>query len=314
MKILFLSDIHGSSLIFEKALNAVSSYGIDILIIGGDLAGKDIRPIIGANGFYKTEIDDEIISVSEREIKSIKKRLEDLGHYYFLISQEEFTQLKSTPDRIMEILDEKIQERLEEWILKILDQINLNNIKVIISPGNDDIKQIDNILTKYRNRGIYTGLESSVSFKNVEIITLDYTNITPWNTERELNEKKLKKLIIEKIRGIKNIENAIFNFHCPPYKTKLDLAPQLDKDLKYDVKPGGINLVHTGSTSVFESIMEYQPLLSLHGHIHESKGFEYIGRTLSLNPGSEHEKGILNAYVIDIDEKCTIRDFYLIEE
>ncbi|MFC0878812.1 metallophosphoesterase [Saccharicrinis sp. FJH2] len=314
MKILFLSDIHGSSLIFEKALNAVSNFGIDILIISGDLAGKDIRPIIGANGFYKTEMDGKVISVSEREIHSIKKRLEDLGHYYFLTNQEEFKKLQSIPDRIMKILDEKILERLEEWILKIIDQINVNKTKVIISPGNDDTKQIDSLLIKYNNRGIYTGLKNPILFKEVEIITLDYTNITPWNTERELNEKKLKKLIAEKIGGIKNVENAIFNFHCPPFNTKLDLAPQLDKDLKYDVKPGGINIVHTGSTAVFESIKEYQPLLSLHGHIHESKGFEYIGRTLSLNPGSEHEKGILNAYIIDIDEKCTIRDFYLIEE
>lgn len=314
MKILFLSDIHGSSLILEKALNAVSKYSIDILIISGDLAGKDIRPIIGTSGFYKMEMDGEVISASEIKIQSIKKRLEDLGHYYFLTSQEEFNKLKSTPDKIMKILDEKIQERLETWILKILDQINLDKTKVIISPGNDDTLQIDDLLIKYKNKGIYTGLENPVLFKNAEIITLDYTNITPWNTERELSEKKLIKFISKKIEKIKNLENAIFNFHCPPYNTKLDLAPQLDKDLKYDVKPGGINLVHTGSTAVLESIMKFQPLLSLHGHIHESKGFEYIGRTLSLNPGSEHEKGILNAYLIDIDEKCAIRNFYLIEE
>lgn len=314
MKILFLSDIHGSSLIFEKAINAVSKYAIDILIISGDLSGKDIRPIIEDNGVYKTEIDGEVVSISNREIQSIKKQLEDLGHYYFLTSQEEFNKLKSTQEIIMKVFDEKILERLEEWLLKVLDQINLNKTKVIISPGNDDTKQIDALLIKYKNKGIYTGLENPVLFKNMEIITLDYTNITPWNTERELSEKKLKKLISKKIGKIKNIENAIFNFHCPPFNTKLDLAPQLDKDLKYDVKPGGINFIHTGSTAVFKSIIEHQPLLSLHGHIHESKGFEYIGRTLSLNPGSEHEKGILNAYIIDIDEKYAIRDFYLIEE
>ncbi len=314
MKIL-LSDIHGSTLIFEKALKAISKYDIDVFIIGGDLSGKDVRPIIEEEGKFITEIDGKATSFSRERIRYNFTTIREGRSLLLFTNKKEFNILKNNPNRIMEILDVKILERLEKWIKIILDQINLDEKKVIISPGNDDIKQIDALLFKFKSNGIETGLENSISYENIEIVTLDYTNITPWKTERELTEKKLKKLISKKVGNIKSFENVIFNFHCPPYKTeKLDLAPKIDKNLIYDVKPGGIDLVHTGSTAVLESIEQFQPFLSLHGHIHESQGFEYIGRTLSLNPGSEHEKGILNAYIIDIDADCIIRDFYLLEE
>jgi Icc-related predicted phosphoesterase len=37
----------------------------------------------------------------------------------------------------------------------------------------------------------------------------------------------------------------------------------------------------------------YQPMLSLHGHIHESRGGTKLGRTVALNPGSEYSEGVL---------------------
>jgi Icc-related predicted phosphoesterase len=66
---------------------------------------------------------------------------------------------------------------------------------------------------------------------------------------------------------------------------------------------GGQAIRPVGSTSVHESIKRFQPLLSLHGHIHESKGATRIGKTLALNPGSSYEEGILQAAVVNIDEK-----------
>lgn len=314
MKILFLSDIHGSNLIFEKALNAISKFGIDIFIISGDLSGKDIRPIIKDGDRYITEIDSKTVSLTLTSAKEFEKHLADLGHYFFNTTYKEFEALKKDDSSIMHILNLKILSRLEFWILRIINQINTSKTQVIISPGNDDIQQIDDLLFSFESQGILTGIKSPVIIDNFDIITLDYSNITPWNTERELSEKMLGKLINEKIKKIRNVENCIFNFHCPPINTKLDLAPEIDKNLKYDIKPGGLNFIHTGSSAVYNSILKYQPLLSLHGHIHESKGFDYVGRTLSLNPGSEHDKGILNAYVVDISSQGTIENFFLIEE
>ncbi len=67
-------------------------------------------------------------------------------------------------------------------------------------------------------------------------------------------------------------------FHVPPFNTKLDML--------YDAS-------HVGSKAVREFIEKFQPLLTLHGHIHESPRMsgqfnEMIGRTMSINPGSEN--------------------------
>jgi Icc-related predicted phosphoesterase len=58
-----------------------------------------------------------------------------------------------------------------------------------------------------------------------------------------------------------------------------------------------------GSTAVREAITRYQPLLSVHGHIHESKGVAKLGRTLAVNPGSSYSDGVLQAAVLELNPK-----------
>ena len=100
------------------------------------------------------------------------------------------------------------------------------------------------------------------------------------------------------------MKNCIFNFHCPPYDSGIDVAPRLGKDLKPVVVPGtGVEMVPVGSTAVRKSIEKYQPLIGLHGHIHEARGETKIGRTVCYNPGSEYGEGVLRGIIVNIDEK-----------
>ena len=62
-------------------------------------------------------------------------------------------------------------------------------------------------------------------------------------------------------------------------------------------------LTSVGSTAVRSAIEKFQPLLGLHGHIHESKGSIKIGRTLCVNPGSEYSEGVLKGVMMNLDEK-----------
>jgi Icc-related predicted phosphoesterase len=55
-----------------------------------------------------------------------------------------------------------------------------------------------------------------------------------------------------------------------------------------------------GSTACRKVIERAQPLLSLHGHIHESRGTFKLGRTLCINPGSEYTEGILRGALVDV--------------
>ncbi len=55
-----------------------------------------------------------------------------------------------------------------------------------------------------------------------------------------------------------------------------------------------------GSQVVHDAILRYQPLLSLHGHIHESRGVIKMGRTTAINPGSEYGEGILRGVIVTL--------------
>jgi Icc-related predicted phosphoesterase len=105
------------------------------------------------------------------------------------------------------------------------------------------------------------------------------------------------------VLNVRDINNCIFNLHCPPYNTGIDQAPELDETLKPVIVGAEIRMKPAGSIAVLNSIQKYQPLLGLHGHIHESRGVVKVGRTFCLNPGSEYLEGILRGAIVILDEK-----------
>jgi Icc-related predicted phosphoesterase len=56
-----------------------------------------------------------------------------------------------------------------------------------------------------------------------------------------------------------------------------------------------------GSTAVRDALLGIQPLLGLHGHIHESGGMRRLGRTIAINPGSDYGTGVLNGALITLE-------------
>ena len=87
-------------------------------------------------------------------------------------------------------------------------------------------------------------------------------------------------------------------------------APALDENLK--PLHGGRALRHVGSQAVRDAIDKYQPMLTLHGHIHEGKGITRIGKTLAINAGSAYEEGVLLAAIIELDQKKGIKNYQLV--
>jgi Icc-related predicted phosphoesterase len=139
-----------------------------------------------------------------------------------------------------------------------------------------------------------------------EMITCSYSNPTPWDTPREVCESELERKIESMMVYVKDVENCIFNLHAPPIDSNLDTCVKLDTTV-YPPKPiiigGQPILVGAGSLAVRKAIEKYQPLLSLHGHIHESRGVIKIGKTLCLNPGSEYGEGILRGVIVNLSNK-----------
>ena len=86
----------------------------------------------------------------------------------------------------------------------------------------------------------------------------------------------------------------------------------LDENFTPIVKMGSPVITGVGSSAVYEALERYQPILSLHGHIHESRGEAKIGKTLALNPGSEYSEGILRGAIVTLSSKKGVKGYQFV--
>jgi Icc-related predicted phosphoesterase len=295
--------VHGSDLVFRKFLNAGKFYKADVIILGGDLTGKLIVPIVAeSSGNFKIFLPEGEVVKSKGEIEELEKRIKNAGFYPAYLSFNEVEELKANQKKLDILFLRLIQERIEEWVRLAEENVRPLGIKCILMPGNDDHFEIDKIL----NASDYVinpeGKVIQVD-ESHEMISTGFSNITPWKVTRDISEEELSKRIEKMASQVNNMKDCIFNFHCPPYDSKIDTAPELDATLKPKIESGGLRMIPVGSKAVRTAIEEHQPLLGLHGHIHESPGTFKIGRTLCLNPGSEYSDGILRGVILNLDKK-----------
>ncbi|MFP3164083.1 MAG: metallophosphoesterase [Acidianus hospitalis] len=306
LKILFTSDLHGSNVAFKKFLNAGKMYKVDVLIVGGDLAGKALIPIVDL-GNGKFDVQGE--TVGKEGLQEVENSLANKGIYYAIMDKKEFEEIQDDKRKQDEIFKQAMIERVREWVKIADERLKDLGIPLYVNLGNDDPEYLFEVLKESEVIKITEG--EVVDFKGYEMLTYGYVNPTPWNTPREKKEEELYKELKSYVEKA-NPERAIFNFHAPPYGTNLDNAPLLDKTLKPVVKGGEIVFTHVGSTSIRKLMEEFNPLLGLHGHIHESRAFDKIGKTIVLNPGSEFSEGILHAaYVVLEDGRVKAHQFII---
>jgi uncharacterized protein len=102
----------------------------------------------------------------------------------------------------------------------------------------------------------------------------------------------------------------MFNLHVPPYGTQLDLAPALDTDRRVRYTAAGDMLMcSVGSHAVRAAIERAQPIASLHGHAHESRGRARLGHTVCFNPGSDYWSGVLRGVLVKVSPRGGVADY-----
>jgi len=298
-KLFFATDIHGSDICWSKFLNAGKFYGADVLILGGDMTGKAVVPVIhqGGNNHKITLLEQEFLTTNEDELKDIVKRIRSRGYYPYMTSPEEISELEKSPERVSEIFKQEVLKVVQQWMDLADRKLEGTDLRVYCSPGNDDMEEVDEIIRCSQRVLLVEGQVTSLD-SNHEMIASGWSNRTPWDTHREEDEDQLKVRYEAMISKLKDPRNAIFNIHVPPYKSSLDEAPELDKDLR--PKMAGQALKPVGSTALRKAIEETQPLLGLHGHIHEGRGATRIGKTLCINPGSMYEQGTLLGAIVKL--------------
>ena len=300
-RIVFSTDVHGSELYWRKWMKSGEYYKADVIIMAGDLTGKAIIPIFKKGGEYEYTLVDKKFKVKGDD--ELNKTLEEIrlkGFYPFLTTIEEAKELQRNKNKLDALFNQLMVEGIDRWMNLIENNVD-EKIQVIVNPGNDDIFEIDDIIKKH-SRIIYPIDKVVTISEKYEMITCAWVNPTPWKSPRECSEEELKEKIQKQINKLTNFENALFNFHSPPANTHLDIAPALDKTLKQKTSLGAPEMTHVGSLAVREAIEKHQPLLGLHGHIHESAGTHKIGRTICLNPGSKYTAGAFSAYIIDLSD------------
>jgi len=299
VKILFTSDPHGSEVTFRKFLNAGMMYGVDVLVVGGDLAGKALVPILDLGGERYSVQDKE---VGREGLEVVKKQLRDRGLYYVMCDRKELEELRLNKSALDDTFKQSLSGVLKNWVELAEKRYSNTGIKIYVNLGNDDPEYLADVLkgssTMIRTEG------DIVEINGHEMISFGYVNPTPWITPRELSEEEIYARVKQMADRIRAPESAIFNFHAPPYGTMLDIAPKITPDLKPVTKGATVLTEHVGSRSVLKIIQEVNPLIGVHGHIHESKGFDKVGRTFVLNPGSEYVNGILHAALLVLEKEA----------
>jgi uncharacterized protein len=310
VRLFFATDIHGSDTCWRKFLNSGKHYDADVIVLGGDMTGKALIPVVDAGGgrWYATLLENRHDLNGEKELTEFEDAVTRRGYYPFRTTPDELRELQGDEERTTELFHKLMLGRVESWTALADERLEGSGLRCFVCPGNDDQFEVDEILARAKHVEACEG--RVVEVDGFQLASTGWSNRTPWDTYREEDEPELGKRIESVVSEVTApAERTIFSFHCPPYGSGLDEAPELTEDMR--LKHAGRAPVPLGSTAVREAIEKHQPALSLHGHIHESRGNARIGRTLCINPGSAYEQGDLLGAVVDLEGGKKVKRFVL---
>jgi Icc-related predicted phosphoesterase len=310
MRVYFATDIHGSETCWRKFLNSGKHYEANVMVLGGDMTGKALVPIVeeGNGRWQATLLENRREFESEDEVKDFENSVMRRGYYPFRTDPDQMSELTESEELRDELFHKEMLGTVERWMRMADEKLDGTGIDCFVSPGNDDQFEVDEIIAGAKRVRLAEG--EVVEFGGFQMVSTGWSNRTPWDTYREEDEDDLAERLRKMTSQVTTPpEKTIYNFHCPPYGSGLDDAPEIDENMR--PKHGGRSIVPVGSKAVREAIEEGQPTLALHGHIHEAKGNTRIGNTLCINPGSSYEQGQLLGAVVNLDGGKKVKRFVL---
>jgi uncharacterized protein len=313
MRIYFCSDLHASRRCWKKFLNAAKFYNADHVIVGGDITGKFVVPIVERPGGGKvaTFLGVERRLDTDDDVERLKTAIADAGQYAFETTPDEQAWYAEDQARVDDLFKRLAMERVHDWVAEAEEKLAGAGIRVFVSAANDDFLEVDDALAA----------STVIEDPNGKVVDLDdgfqmlgmgWGNITPWACPRDISEDELTARIQTLADTLDDPGRTVFNIHVPPLGSGLDVAPLLDDDLRPVLNGSGVEMVGVGSSATHDAIVKYQPLVGLHGHIHESKGVRKIGDVPVANPGSEYGEGILDGLIVDVDRRKGVRKIQLV--
>ena len=304
-RVFFAADIHGSQVTFRKFLAAAAFYDVDALVFGGDLMGKALVPIVRTNGGYHASFQGRDQEFATDGLDAFTRSIEQPGFYWKVFERDEYEAVESDPMAKHGLFHELAAERLVGWIEQAEDTLRGTDVRLYLTGGNDDEPAVLETLDRHAGERVVASEGRLVELDGEHtMITVGLSTPTPWDTPREASEEQIARAIDEAVASVPDVGRCVFNLHCPPKDTPIDTCLKLETrpgELPRPVRVAG-RFVTTGggSAAVREAIERYQPLVGLHGHIHESGGRFRIGRTQTFNPGSEYVQGVLQGVIVSL--------------
>jgi Icc-related predicted phosphoesterase len=301
VRLYYASDIHGTEVLWKKFLNASKTYSAKVLVMGGDITGKMVIPIVRepsgvstATLFGRTERME-----SESEIEKFERRVRGNGMYPYRTTAEEVAGIAALSEEEQERWFEQVMlESFRGWLDLADERLDGTEVRCFVMPGNDDPPSLEGVIASAAR--VESCDEKVVEFDGYAMLSLGYSNRTPWDSPRELDEDVLYQRIVALAEQLGDQTRAVWNIHVPPRDSQLDTAAELDDDFNVVLVGRQPHMIPVGSQAVREAIEAYQPLAALHGHIHESPGATRIGRTLCINPGSDYHTGRISGCIVNL--------------
>ena len=306
IRLFFATDIHGGEVAFRKFVNAARFYEADVLILGGDVVGKLLIPIVEEHGAYRATVQGTPQVLGAADLPAFHRKLGTLGFYGLVLSGHEYAALRDDAAAVDRAFVQAARDRLAAWVRLAEERLAATPVRCYITGGNDDPWEVLAVLEQEAREHVVPCEGRPVEIGGGHtMVSLGFSNETPWKTPREITEAELAGKIEGVVNGVKDFSRCIFNFHCPPKDSSLDTCPVLDTSTDPPTPvtvAGQAVLFGAGSTAIREAIERYRPAVGLHGHIHECRGMVRLGPTVCFNPGSEYGEGLLRGVLVNLQE------------
>jgi uncharacterized protein len=304
-RLFFAADLHGSQPTFRKFLNAARFYDADALVFGGDLMGKALVPIVRRNGAFRASFQGREHTFERDGLGAFTSAVEQPGFYWRVFDPDEHAAVEADPLAKHGLFHELASARLAEWLGLAEERLAGTGVRMYLNGGNDDEPTVLETLDGHDGDRVVPSEGRLVELDGEHtMVTVGLSTPTPWDTPREASEPEIAEAIDLAMAAVPEPSRCVFNLHCPPKDTPIDTCLKLEVrpgELPRPIRQGGRFLTTGGgSAAVREAIERYQPLVGLHGHIHESGGRFRIGRTQTFNPGSEYVQGVLQGVIVSI--------------
>src|SRR5215203_4526998 len=147
-RIFYAGDVHGSRVCWKKFINAAAHYPADALVMGGDLTGKALVPIVreGDGSYSARVIGERRTAQTAEELDEMQQAISTNGMYHLIVDQGEARALAADASCREQAFERALLEELRLWVRFADERLGGTATRAYVIPGNDDPWSIDEVL------------------------------------------------------------------------------------------------------------------------------------------------------------------------